>query len=115
MVDGYGVCDVGNIGLRDRRHLSKDGLIVVVATVSIEEQMILSGPDIVSRGFVYVREADELMNQVKVLARDALQDSLDHNVTDWTQLKTRLKDDLAKFLFNRTKRNPMILPVVMNI
>ncbi|NLB17044.1 MAG: ribonuclease J [Clostridiales bacterium] len=115
LVDGYGVGDVGNIVLRDRRHLSKDGLIVVVATVSIEEQMILSGPDIVSRGFVYVREADELMNQVKVLARDALQDSLDHNVTDWTQLKTRLKDDLAKFLFNRTKRNPMILPVVMNI
>jgi ribonuclease J len=115
LVDGYGVGDVGNIVLRDRRHLSKDGLIVVVATVSIEEGMILSGPDIVSRGFVYVREADELMNQVRVLARDALQDSLDHNVTDWTQLKTRMKDDLAKFLFNRTKRNPMILPVVMNI
>lgn len=115
LVDGYGVGDVGNIVLRDRRHLAQDGLIVVVATVDIEDKTILSGPDIVSRGFVYVRESEELMDQVRIIARDALNDCIDNNITDWTQLKTKVKDDLSKFLYAKTKRKPMILPVVMNV
>ena len=115
LVDGYGVGDVGNIVLRDRRHLSQDGLIVVVATVDINERLLISGPDIVSRGFVYVREAEELMDEVKLIARDALLDCLDNNITDWAELKSAVKDNLSKFLYQKTKRKPMILPVVMNI
>ncbi len=115
LVDGYGVGDVGNIVLRDRRHLSQDGLIVVVATVDINEHLLISGPDIVSRGFVYVREAEELMDEVKLIARDALLDCLDKNITDWAELKSAVKDNLSKFLYQKTKRKPMILPVVMNI
>ncbi len=115
LVDGAGVGDVGNIVLRDRRHLSQDGLIVVVASVDIEERTILSGPDIVSRGFVYVRESEELMDQVRAIARDALNECLENNITEWTELKAHVKDDLSKYLFSRTKRKPMILPVVMNV
>ena len=113
LVDGYGVGDVGNIVLRDRRHLAQDGLIVVVATVDIDERTIISGPDIVSRGFVYVRESEQLMDQVRQIARDALVECLDRNITDWTELKGHVKDDLSKFLYSKTKRKPMILPVVM--
>lgn len=115
LVDGYGVGDVGNIVLRDRRHLAQDGLIVVVATVDIDERMILSGPDIVSRGFVYVRESEQLMEQVRNIAKDALTECLENGITDWTELKGHVKDDLSKFLYAKTKRKPMILPVVMNI
>lgn len=115
LVDGYGVGDVGNIVLRDRRHLAQDGLIVVVATVDIDERLIISGPDIVSRGFVYVRESEQLMDQVRQLAKDALVECLDHNITDWTELKGHVKDSLSKFLWSKTKRKPMILPVVMNV
>jgi len=115
LVDGAGVGDVGNIVLRDRRHLAEDGLIVVVATVDIDDNCIISGPDIVSRGFVYVRESEELMDQMRIIARDALTDCLDNDINEWTQLKARVKDDLSKFLFAKTKRKPMILPVVMNV
>ena len=115
LVDGYGVGDVGNIVLRYRRHLAQDGLIVVVATVDIDERTIISGPDIVSRGFVYVRESEQLMDQVRQIARDALVECLDRNITDWTELKGHVKDDLSKFLYSKTKRKPMILPVVMNV
>lgn len=115
LVDGYGVGDVGNIVLRDRRHLSQDGLIVVVATVDINERLLISGPDIVSRGFVYVREAEELMDEVKLIARDAILDCLDNGITDWAELKSSVKDNLSKFLYQKTKRKPMILPVVMNL
>ena len=101
--------------LRDRRHLAQDGLIVVVATVDIDERTIISGPDIVSRGFVYVRESEQLMDQVRQIARDALVECLDRNITDWTELKGHVKDDLSKFLYSKTKRKPMILPVVMNV
>jgi len=115
LVDGYGVGDVGNIVLRDRQHLSQDGLIVVVAAVDINECQIVSGPDIVSRGFVYMRESEELMDDVRLIAYEALEDCLENNMTDWTQLKTRVKDDLSKFLYAKTKRKPMILPVIMNV
>jgi len=115
LIDGYGVGDVGNIVLRDRRHLSRDGLIVVVATVSVEEQALVSGPDIISRGFVYVREAEELMEEVRSISNEVLQKYLDNGVTEWTQMKNGVKDALTKFLFQKTKRKPMILPVIMNV
>ncbi len=116
LVDGYGVGDVGNIVLRDRRHLSQDGLIVVVATVDFYNRQLISGPDIVSRGFVYVREAEELMEEAKEIALEALSDALDDwSNTDRMLLKKRVKDDLTKFLYGKTKRKPMILPVIMNV
>ena len=116
LVDGYGVGDVGNIVLRDRRHLSQDGLIVVVATVDTGERMVLSGPDIVSRGFVYVREAEELMEEVRQVAADALADAMSgRGKLDRMQIKKNVKEDLSKFLYAKTKRKPMILPVIMDV
>jgi ribonuclease J len=116
LVDGYGVGDVGNIVLRDRRHLAQDGLIVVVATVDTVEQLLISGPDIVSRGFVYVREAEDLMEEARQIATDALLELLEsRNDVDRMQLKKRVKDDLTKYLYAKTKRKPMILPVIMNV
>ena len=115
LVDGYGVGDVGNIVLRDRRHLAQDGLIVVVATVDSGECTIISGPDIISRGFVYVRESEELMDEVRAIAKNVLEKTLDEGVTEWNQIKSNVKDDLSKFLYQRTKRKPMILPVIMNV
>ena len=115
LVDGYGVGDVGNIVLRDRRHLAQDGLIVVVATVDMDQREILSGPDIVSRGFVYVREAEEMMEEARQIAYDALLDALDADQIDRMQIKKYVKDDLTKYLYAKTKRKPMILPVIMNV
>ncbi len=115
LVDGYGVGDVGNIVLRDRRHLAQDGLIVVVVTIDKEYGTILSGPDIVSRGFVYVREAEELMDGARQVAMNSLEKCLDERVTDWAELKTRVKDDLSKYLFTKTHRKPMILPMVTSV
>lgn len=115
LVDGYGVGDVGNIVLRDRRHLAQDGLIVVVATVDMDQRVLISGPDIISRGFVYVRESEELMDEARELARELLTDLLDSGVTEWTRLKQQTKDSLSKFLYSKTKRKPMILPVIMNV
>lgn len=115
LVDGYGVGDVGNIVLRDRRHLAQDGLIVVVATVDTDEATIVSGPDLISRGFVYVRESEELMDEVRELVRDVLCDTLDSGITEWTQMKNNVKDALSKHLYAKTKRKPMILPIIMNV
>ena len=115
LVDGSGVGDVGAIVLRDRRHLSQDGLIVVVATVALDEKTILSGPDVVSRGFVYVRESEEMMVAARRIAQQSLQRCFDNNCTDWMELKNALKDDLGRFLFQKTKRSPMILPIVMDV
>ena len=116
LVDGYGVGDVGNIVLRDRKHLSQDGLIVVVATVDSEAQLLMSGPDVVSRGFVYVRESEQLMEDIRQRAVDIIEAELDKGPrVDRIQLKTRVKDDLAKFLYQQTKRKPMILPIIMNL
>lgn len=116
LVDGYGVGDVGNIVLRDRRLLSQDGLIVVVATVSAEGGYILSGPDIVSRGFVYVRESEELMEEMRQTARNSISYCLDRlNGADWFQIKGRVKDDMAKFILAKTNRKPMIIPIIMNV
>ena len=117
LVDGYGVGDVGNIVLRDRRHLSQDGLIVVVASVDTEAKLLLSGPDIVSRGFVYVRESEDLMDEVRQVALEAIERCLcrKRESVDRMELKTALKDDLTKFLYAKTKRKPMVLPVIMNL
>ena len=115
MVDGSGVGDVGTVVLRDRRLLSQDGLIVVVAAVDIRGQSILSGPDLVSRGFVYVRESEELLDEAKRIATEALQDALDGGVAGWNELKMALRDELSKFFFKKTKRRPMVLPVIMGV
>ena len=117
LVDGYGVGDVGNVVLRDRRHLSQDGLIVVVATVDEHSGLLISGPDIVSRGFVYVRENEELMEQARQVVQKSLGSALaaSRRGVDRAQIKTRVRDDLFKFLFAKTGRKPMILPVIMDV
>ena len=116
LVDGYGVGDVGNIVLRDRLLLSQDGLIVVVATVSAEGGYLLSGPDIVSRGFVYVRESEDLMEEMREVVMDTIGGCLSsQSRTDWYQIKNKVRDDMAKFIYGKTKRKPMIIPVIMNV
>ncbi len=116
LVDGYGVGDVGNIVLRDRLLLSQDGLIVIVATISREGGYILSGPDIVSRGFVYVRDSEDLMEEVRQIAISSISSCLNsRNRSDWYQIKGRVRDDVAKFIMAKTKRKPMIIPMIMNI
>ncbi len=114
LVDGLGVGDVGSIVLRDRKHLAEDGLMVVVATVRFEEERrIVAGPDIVSRGFVYVREAEELMDEAKRIAAQAMERCLSSGNFDWNSLKNSVRDELGEFIFTRTKRRPMILPIIM--
>ncbi|MBE6684312.1 MAG: ribonuclease J [Ruminococcaceae bacterium] len=116
LVDGYGVGDVGNIVLRDRLLLSQDGLIVVVATVSSDGGYLLSGPDIVSRGFVYVKESEDLMEEMRKIVLDTVHSCLSSGRrSDWYQIKGRIKDDLAKFIYTTTKRKPMIIPMIMNV
>ena len=116
LVDGYGVGDVGNIVLRDRRHLAQDGLIVVVASVDTEAKLLLTPPDVISRGFVYVREAEELMEEIRGVATQSITACLNRGDTvDRMEIKTRVRDDLSKFLYTKTKRKPMVLPVIMNL
>lgn len=115
LVDGLGVGDVGNIVLRDRQHLSQNGLIIVVVTLEKNSNMLVAGPDIVSRGFVYVRESENLMEECHDVAFDALNECLNRNITDWGKIKTAIKDDLGEFLWKRTKRNPMILPIITEV
>ena len=115
LVDGLGVGDVGNIVLRDRQHLSQNGLIIVVVTLEKHSNMLVAGPDIVSRGFVYVRESENLMEECHDVVMDALNDCLDRGVSDWGKIKTSIKDDLGEFLWKRTKRNPMILPIITEV
>ena len=116
LVDGYGVGDVGNIVLRDRRHLAQDGLIVIVAQVDTDARLLITEPDVISRGFVYVRESEELMDEIRQLATEAITDKLDRcDRVDRMELKTCVKDTLSKYLYNKTKRKPMVLPVIMNV
>lgn len=115
LVDGLGVGDVGNIVLRDRKHLSQDGLIVVVVTISRETGGVIAGPDIISRGFVYVRESEELIEQARQVVKETLDRCEQQHITDWATLKTNIKDELRDFLYEKTKRNPMILPIIMEI
>ena len=114
-VDGIGVGDVGNIVLNDRKHLSKDGIIIVVATIDSASGYVVSGPDIVSRGFVYVKENEALMNSARDLACRVIDESYDKNYHDWNAVKTRLRDELSRMMYEKTKRSPMILPILMEI
>jgi ribonuclease J len=114
-VDGLGVGDVGSIVLRDRRHLSQDGLIIAVVTIETDTMTVIAGPDIVSRGFVYVRESEELMSAAKKILTDSLEKCLRGGVYDWNTFKMQMKDDLGDYIFMRTKRRPMILPIIMEI
>ena len=115
LVDGLGVGDVGNIVLRDRQHLSQDGLIVIVMTMDSSTGEIVSGPDVVSRGFVYVRESENLMEDVKRVIREEVKKCEEKRIRDWSTIKSALKDNLRDYIFQKTKRNPMILPVIMEI
>lgn len=115
LVDGLGVGDVGNIVLRDRQHLSENGLIIIVVTLEKYSNQVLSGPDLVSRGFVYVRESENLMEEAKEVVNSALEHCLETNITDWGKIKTEIKDTLSDYLWKKTKRNPMILPIIMEV
>ena len=115
MVDGLGVGDVGNIVLRDRQHLSQDGLIVIVMSMDNQTGEIVSGPDVISRGFVYVRESENLMEEVKSFIKEEIDELENRHVRDWSTIKSTLKDELRDYIFDRTKRNPMILPIIMEV
>ena len=115
LVDGLGVGDVGNIVLRDRQHLSQDGLIVIVMTMDSNTGTVISGPDVVSRGFVYVRESENLMDEVKQVVAEEVRKCEENNIRDWGTIKSNIKDELRDYIFTKTKRNPMILPIIMEV
>ena len=114
-VDGYGVGDVGSVVLRDRRHLAQDGMIVVVLSMSGEDGALVSGPDIITRGFVYVKESEGLMEELRQVAMEAIQGVDTRYATDWSAIKSTIKGDLSNYLYKKTKRSPMILPVIMEV
>ncbi len=114
-VDGLGVGDVGSIVLRDRKHLGQDGLIIIVASLDVYDGHVISGPDIVSRGFVYVRESDMLLDEVRKLALGILDECADNNIHEWGIIKNRIKDEVSKLITQRTRRTPMILPILMEV
>ena len=115
LVDGLGVGDVGSIVLRDRKHLAQDGLIVVVAAIDTSIGQVVSGPDIVSRGFVYVRESERLIDDARAIARGVLEECCRDHAYDWTTMKSKVRDELSHMLFQKTKRSPMILPIIMDV
>ncbi|NLL17441.1 MAG: ribonuclease J [Clostridia bacterium] len=115
LVDGLGVGDVGNIVLRDRKQLSQDGILIVVVTLSKDTRTVVAGPDIVSRGFVYVRESEELLEEAKEKVKCALDKCQERKITEWSAIKSHLRDTLGKFLYEKTKRRPMILPIIMEV
>ncbi len=114
-VDGLGVGDVGNIVLRDRKHLSQDGILTVVVTIEKESSTVIAGPDIISRGFVYVRESERLMDDAREIVKKVLRNCEEKKITDWATMKSNIKDELRNFLYEKTKRRPMILPIIMEI
>ena len=113
LVDGLGVGDVGNIVLRDRQNLAENGIIIVVLTLEKYTGQLVAGPDIVTRGFVYVREAEELLDEARAIVTDSVLRCLDKNITDWSKIKNIIKDDLSEYLWKKMKRNPVILPIIM--
>ena len=115
LVDGLGVGDVGNFVLRDRQHLAEDGIIIVVLGLDGASDELVSGPDIISRGFVYVRESDELMEEARIVVNEAVEGCLDRGITDWGKLKSSNKDSLSDYVWKKTKRRPMILPIIMEV
>lgn len=115
LVDGFGVGDVGSVVLRDRKHLSEDGVIVVAATIERETGKVVSGPEIVSRGFVYVRESEELLDEARELMKQVLGDLANRNVREWGNIKAAMRDELSEYIYRETKRSPMILPIIMEL
>ena len=115
LVDGLGVGDVGNIVLRDRQHLSQEGLIIVVITMNSATGEVVSGPDVISRGFVYVRESENLMDDVKNVVRLEIRKCEENGIQDWATIKGKVRDCLKDYIFNKTRRNPMILPIIMEV
>lgn len=115
LVDGLGIGDVGNIVLRDRKHLSEDGLIIAVVTIDRSSGIVMSGPDIISRGFVYVRENEDLMVDSKTVVKGALEKCFDNNIREWSSIKSSIKDELSKYIYSKIKRRPMILPIIMEV
>ena len=114
-VDGLGVGDVGSIVLRDRKHLAEDGLIIIVASLDVYDGHVISGPDIVSRGFVYVRESEELLDEIRKLSLDILENCADNNIHEWGAIKNRIKDEVSKMISQKTRRSPMILPILQEV
>ena len=115
LVDGTGVGDVGSVVLRDRKHLAEDGMIVVIVNLSAEDGSVLTGPDIITRGFVYVKDNGELMEELRIIAAHALDQCYVKHVSDWSAIKNTIKNDLSQYLYKKTRRNPMILPVIMEV
>ena len=115
LVDGFGVGDVGSVVMRDRKHLAEDGMIVVVTNLSAEDGSIITGPDIITRGFVYVKESEDLMEELRKVATHALEHCQEHGLTEWSSIKATIKSELSGFLYKKTKRNPMILPVITEL
>lgn len=115
MVDGFGVGDVGSVVLRDRKHLAEDGVMIIVATMNRETGRVVAGPDIVSRGFVYVRESEELLDEAKQLMAQVMENLQERNVREWGNIKSAMRDALSEFIYKETKRSPMILPIIMEI
>ena len=115
LVDGLGIGDVGNVVLRDRKHLAQDGMIVVCVNLSAQNGEIVTGPDIITRGFIYVKESEELMDSLREVAEEAIDRCRRKRIRDWSAIKTAIKNDLSGYLYKTTKRNPMILPVIMEV
>lgn len=115
LVDGIGIGDVGNIVLRDRKNLSKDGIINIIVAIEKESRSIVSGPDIVTRGFIYVRESEELVKQIKEISYDSIQSSVDKNIFKWSEIKNNIRNDVGSFIYGKTKRKPIIVPIIMEV
>lgn len=115
LVDGIGIGDVGNIVLRDRKNLSKDGIINIIVAIEKESRSIVSGPDIVTRGFIYVRESEELVKQIKEISYDSIQSSIDKNIFKWSEIKNNIRSDVGSFIYSKTKRKPIIVPIIMEV
>lgn len=115
LVDGIGIGDVGNIVLKDRKNLSKDGIINIIVAIERESRAIVSGPDIVTRGFIYVRESEELVNQIKEISYDSIQTSIDKNIFKWSEIKNNIRSDVGSFIYSKTKRKPIIVPIIMEV
>ena len=114
-VDGLGVGDVGNVVMRDRQTLAEDGILIVVLTLEKNSNLVLSGPDIVTRGFIYVKESDEIMEEARAVVEDALLKIGEKNITDWGKMKSIMKDALSSYVWKKMKRRPMIMPIIMEV
>jgi ribonuclease J len=115
LVDGSGIGDIGNVVLRDRKHLSEEGLVVVVVTLDLHDKYLVSGPDIVSRGFTYTKDNEDLMEEASAIAYEVMERMQERGVTDWGKMKANLRDSLNEFFWKTTKRRPMILPILMEV